>query len=226
MENKFTHISLTQEKYILQALANINKLIRYKLGFTYADSVEDLSQRIFYKIWSWSLKHGKNLNYEDWQKILNVTVRREIAEFFSEKYRRDILFSQVTNQTVLLSIESFHDQLEGNSETETNSLLLVIWKAMQKLNLRERYALVLYETNLLIEFIYGKYCTTQEIAEYFQLSKQETTDILRMLPLADERITKMLEKKINKEVSPKQLWEARSKAKSKLNKIVTNYLTR
>ena len=159
--------------------------------------------------------------------MLNVTVHREIAEFFSEKYRRDVLFSQVNNQTqaVLLSIESPNCRLEGNSETEYNSLLSVIWKGLQKLNLRQRYALALYESNLLIEFIYGKCCSTQEIADYFQLSKQETSDMLKILPLSDEKIGIMLETKIKKKISPTQLWEARSKAKSKLNKIVNAYLS-
>lgn len=233
MEKKETPISSdssansssVQENFILQALANVHKLILYKLGASHQDSIEDLSQRIFYKIWLWRHRNKKELELQEWQKVINVTVNTEVSEYFSERPRREILFSQAgfNLQEEMLSTESSPQTPEGNSETELRSLLLSIWKTAHILSLRQRYAFLLHNPDFLVEFVMYECCTGTELAAFFEMTAGEISDVLKFLPLSDEKIAIILETKIKEKVSPNQLWEARAKAKKKLSKILKDY---
>lgn len=213
--------SAYQEKFMLQALSNFKGFIIYKLGSVYRDAVEDITQKVFCKLWSWKNRNNKELDYEEWQKVINVTVHRELAEFFSQKYRQDLLFSQaLTNaeESFLTnnSFQSFNYYLEGNTEAETRSLLLLIWKGLQTLSLRQRSAFLLHNSDLLTELIIHKCCRTSEIAEILEMSEAEMSLLLNFLPIEDEKIILVLETKLKQTVTPHQLWEARSKAKKAL----------
>lgn len=218
MKNNDVPISPKQEKFIIEALANVRKLIVYKLGTLYRDSVEDLSQRVFFKVWSWKRKNERDLNYEEWQKFINVTVQREIADFFTEKYRKDLLFSQFETP---IEADSIHinqpdQQLEGNTEIEIASLLKLIWQAAQNLTLRQRYAFILSNSELMLWLVTAQCCTTKELAGFLELEIAEARQLFDVFPLSDERITLMLENKLKEPVSREQLWDARTKAKTKL----------
>lgn len=228
MENKETPISSVQEKFILQALGNVQKLIRYKLGSIYADSMDDLSQRVFCKLWAWKQKNPQNLDYDEWQKLIKVVVYQEVADFFTEKYRKDIHLSEIDPkfEDTLFSINSLNSlnyNLEGNTAAETKSLLSLIWKGIQELSLRQRYAFILYHSDFLTEMVISQCCTTKEIAEFLEMTKEEAGILLNCLPISDDRIAAILEAKFNEKVLPNQLWEARSKAKAKLIKFLKKY---
>lgn len=228
MENNEIPISPRQEKFIIQALANIQKLILFKLGSIYRDSVEDISQKVFYKIWSWKLRNERDLEYEEWQRFINVAVQREISEFFSEKYRKDILFSQIEYK---LEIETYQysfgkKQVEGNSESETRSILCLVWKAAQNLTIRQRYAFILYKPDLILWLITAQCCTTKELAEFLEMDEVEASELLKTFPISDEKIALLLETKIKESVNSQQLWDARTKAKRKIiNFFIANTST-
>lgn len=224
MESK-TCTPSTQEDFILQALAKIQKVILFKLGSLHENLADDLKQRIFYKIWLWKCRNNKVLTLEGWQKIINVTVNTEIAEFFSEKYHREILLSHFDEyvQEKVFTSKYISYKIDGNSETEIRSILLLIWKEAKNLTLRQRYAFFLADSDLLIEFVYCNCCSTKELANCFEMSEEEISDFLNELPITNEKIAMMLETKIKRKISPNQLWEARAKAKAKLKKAISEY---
>lgn len=225
-------ISPEQEKYLLQTLPDIQKIISRKLGKAHRAFVEDIKQRVFLKLWRWKLnqlkqRENKNLSDEEWQKIAHVTTQNEVTEFFREKYtRRDVVFSQMdesTKQTVF-SAQS-NQTLEGNSQAEICSQMKLVWKSAQSLSLRQKYAYFLQFRAFIIEFITCKCCRIEELAEFFEIDKTELSQVIDNLPFSDDEIGRRLEIKLGGEtLQPKQIWEARAKAKIKLARNLSEYV--
>ncbi len=221
MNKEVKNVSPAQENHILQTFGYVHRIVSRQLGPKYRDSVEDLKQRVFLKLWHWkTVRSEKDLSGEEWQKIANVAVHNEVAKFFGEKYNRTILFSQMDDkgQEEIFSIPSADRLIEGNSAAEKRSLILLIWKAVQILTLRQKYAFILQNEDFVIEFITAECCSMGELAAYFELAEVEFSDIVELMPLNDEKISELLETKIKEKISPNKIWEARSKAKAKLAK--------
>lgn len=108
------------------------------------------------------------------------------------------------------------ESLAGNSQPEVCSLLKLVWQAAQTLTLRQKSAYFLPFSDFMVEFIVCKCCSIEELASYFEVSEDELSVIIGELPLSEEQIGKLLEAKIGGKITPKQIWEARSKAKAKL----------
>lgn len=218
MNNETTPASHAQERYMLESLAGVRKLVLFKLGSSHRDAAEDLMHRIFYKLWSWKTRRGKVLERGEWQRLTRTAARSEINEYFSEKYRKDILFSQMDEQSreTVFGIKSTNIVVEDLADVR--SALIRIWEAAQILTLRQRYAFVLQSDDFLLEFTAAGFCSRWELAAYFELGEDEMTDLLRLLPLSDGQIGELLEAKLNESILPQHIWEARSKAKSKLAK--------
>jgi DNA-directed RNA polymerase specialized sigma24 family protein len=207
-----------QESYVLQALADVRKLVFYKLTSAHKDSAEDLLQRIFCKIWLWKTRHNKVLDYEDWRKVTKTIADREIGAYFADKYTKVVLFSQMEADfwDGFSMAVSFKNNLEGNTRAEIDSLLLSIWRASQILTLRQKYSFILHSENFLIEFINTGFCSLEELAVYFEVSNEIFSDIMNFIPLSDRQIGELLEAKLNESVTSQQIWEARAKAKARL----------
>lgn len=218
MNNEITPVSSVQERYVLQALGDVRKLVFYKLGSAHRDAAEDLMQRVFCKIWAWKIRHDKVLEYEDWRKVTKTVVYREISEYFSEKYTKDVILSQTDAalSEIIFSTECAECRLAGNTQAEADSLLLSLWKRAQILTLRQRYTFVLYNETFLIEFINSRVCGFRELAAYFEVTEEILSDILVFFPLSDGKIGELLRAKLNEDISLRQIWEARAKAKARL----------
>lgn len=218
MNHETASVISEQENYVLRALADVRKLVFYKLGSKHRDSAEDLLQRVFCKIWAWKIRHDKTLEYDDWQRVTKTVVYREISEFFGEKYTKDIVFSQMdTNlREALFETQSFENALAGNTRAEVDSLLYIFWKRAQILTLRQRYAFVLGSEDFLVEFINTGYCGFKELAAYFEVTEEIFANILDFIPLSERQIGELLSAKLKESVTSQQIWEARAKAKARL----------
>ncbi|MGI8469515.1 MAG: hypothetical protein ACR2N3_13785 [Pyrinomonadaceae bacterium] len=219
-------VSPAQEKLILETFSYIHKIISRKLGSRHRDFVKDLEQRAFLKLWRWKMAHGENdLSGKEWQKMANVVAHNEATEFFREKYTRDILFSQMDEQTAeeVLAVEST-DILAGNSLPEIRSLLALVWIAAQTLTLRQKYAYFLQYPDFIVEFIVVGCCSIEELAAYFNATEEKLSEIIDSLPLRDEKIGRLLEEILGEKLSPKQIWEARAKAKAKLASRLKDFI--
>lgn len=221
-------ITPEQQKYLLLVFPGIHKIISRRLGKAHRSSIEDIKQRVFLKLWRWKKEESeKNLSREEWQKLANVVARNEVTEFFREKYtRRDVLFSQMDEdaKTAVFSTES-EEKLQGNTRAETCSQLKLVWKAAQTLTLRQKYTFFLQFRHFIIEFILCECCSIEELVRYFETNREELSRIIEKLPLSDDEIGRQLEQKLGEGLSPKQIWEARAKAKIKLAKILSGYIS-
>lgn len=214
-------ISPSQEKHILDTFYYIHKIISRKLGRRYQSAVEDLKQRVFLKLWRWKKgKSDRNLSAEEWQKLAHVAAVNEVIDFFRKKDNRLIPFSQMNAEIEreVFSVES-SDALIGNSSAEVNSMLVLVWVAAQSLTLRQKYAYFFRFHDFAVEFITSGCCSIEELAEFFEITQKELLKIIESLPFSDEQLALLLGEKLGGEnVAPKQIWEARSKAKARLAK--------
>ena len=213
----------SQENYVLQALADVRKLVFYKLSSpAHRASAEDLMQRVFCKIWAWKIRYNKVLEYDDWRKITKTIAYHEINDFFSEKYTKDVLFSQMDIDLweEFFITQSFKNSLEGNTRAEIDSLLYSIWNAAKTLSLRQRYAFLFGSCDFLTEFINSGYCNFEELASYFDVTQDILSDIMNFIPLSDGQIGELLSARLGESVSSQQIWEARAKAKARLFRCI------
>lgn len=212
-------VSSHREKDFACVAPLIHKVISRKLGSRHRDWVEDLKQKVFLKLWRWKEDHKfeDDLTEEEWRKLANVAAHNEVTDFFREKYIRDVPFSQMNDamQQEITEIESY-EVLAGNSKPEICSLLKLVWRAAQKLTLRQKYAYFLPFSDFIVEFILCECCSIEELAFYFEVSESKLSEIIDRLPLSEENIGKLLEAKLGGKIAPKQIWEARSKAKARL----------
>lgn len=228
-ERPDVNISLTQEKYLLQTFPLIHKMIVRKLRWLHLDSVDDLKQRVFLKLWRWkTLKSNRDLSEDEWMKLANVSVRNEVAEFFRGIYtRRTIAFSQLNEMTKdkIEGADLAAGDLEGNSRAEVCSLLALIWKLSQTLTIRQKYTYFLQNSEFIIDFISCGCCSIKDLTVFFESTEKELQDIVEALPLSDERIGKLLEAKLGEKLTPNKIWEARSKAKAKIARRLREYIS-
>lgn len=211
-------VSPDREKDFACVAPLVHKVISRKLGSRHRDSIEDLKQKVFLKLWRWKKDQGVNdLSEEEWQKLANVAAHNEVTDFFREKYIRDVPFSQMSDQMQqeVIEIESF-EVLAGNSKPEICSLLTLVWKAAQNLTLRQKYAYFLPFSDFIVEFILCECCSIGELAFYFEVRESKLSEIIDRLPFSEANIGKLLEEKTGGKIAPKQIWEARSKAKARL----------
>ena len=211
-------VSPDEEKNLIFVASFVHKIISRKLGARHRDWVEDLKQKVLLKLWRWqNHQGGVELTEEEWKKLANVTARCEVIDFFREKYRRDVPFSQLNDgaEREVKQIEST-EELPGNSKPEICSLVKLIWRTAQNLTLRQKYAFFLHFSDFIIEFIVCECCSIRELASYFELSESELSVIIDRLPISEAEIGKLIAAKIGRTMTPKQIWEARAKAKVKL----------
>lgn len=224
-------VSPTQEKRLLQTHNLVHRIVFRKLGCSHSDSVEDLKQRVFLKLWRWKSTRGdKDLSEEEWGKMANVVAHNEINDFFSEQHKHDSLFSSMDDNAeeasaVTASSNFASNNQAGNSSVETGSLLRLVWKLVQSLTLRQKYAFILHQPDFIIDFIAAGCCSMKEFAEYFEISDEEFSRIMESYQLSDEQIANLLQQKLGRKTLPKNVWEARAKAKAKIAKKLAAYIS-
>ena len=235
MNNQEGAVSKLQEKYLLQTHELINRIITRKIGRLHFDSIEDVKQQIFLKLWRWkSKRQDKDLSEEEWLKLANTVAHNEVNDFFSEKHNQTILFSQMdeNQEEIFSSVGSAAfdgnsaggNKPEGAAQAETRSLLKLIWKLMQSLTLRQKYAYLLHQPDFIIDFIAAECCSMKELADYFEIEEKEFSEIFEQYPLSDERIAFLLQKKLNKKITVQNIWKARSEAKKRIAKHLAEYI--
>jgi hypothetical protein len=158
--------------------------------------------------------------------MANVVAHNEITDFFRKKDNQNVLFSQM-NESVSQAVSAVESPgaIAGNSAPEIRSLLKPVWKAAQSLSLRQKYAYFLPFPDFIVEFIAYRCCSIEELAAYFESSEQELSEIIDALPISEDGIGALLTAKLNQQISMKQLWEARSKAKAKLAERLKEYIS-
>ena len=230
MNKQESSVSKLQEKYLLQTLDLVSRIITRKIGKFHFDSVEDVRQQVFLKLWRWkSERHYKELSEEEWLRFANTAAHNEVNNFFSNKQNQTILFSQMDKgaEEAIHSAQSAtinNNHSQGNSPVETQSLLQLFWKLAQNLTLRQKYAYLFHQPDFLIDFISSECCSIKELADYFETMEEEFLDVLDQYPLSDERIAELLEGKFDKKISIENIWKARSEAKKKLAKLLAGYI--
>jgi DNA-directed RNA polymerase specialized sigma24 family protein len=211
-----TDNSAEQEKLILETIPIIRKIAGSKLSSLHHDSIEDITQKVLLKLWKWkSSRSDKNLTADEWKKLANTATQNEVNTFYSHNSKKETRLSD-TETTEELFFKVPTAKIEGNTELEVYSMLVCIWRVIQSFTLRQKYSILLQNQEFIVDLITTRCCKISEIADALTLEKDILAQIIRQLPLPDEDICKVFEQATGEKITPKQMWESRSKAKVKL----------
>ena len=210
-----SEIPAEQEKYLLETVPLIRRIVGRKLHRSFISASDDISQKVFLKLWKWISKSKKELTSEEWQKLANTATQNEIKTFYSHKSNQEIL--SIDDEEAIR--EDGFAFVEGDTELEVNSLAVSAWDEIKNLSFRQKYALLLQKQELIFYLVASKCCQTDEVALHLQLSNERFLEIFQLLPLPDEKISEIYFEVTNEKLTTKQIWEARSKARTKLYKI-------
>ncbi len=209
-------VSGEQEKLLLETIPIIRRIAGSKLSSLYHDSVEDITQKVLLKLWKWkSGRSDKILTGEEWKKLANTATQNEVNTFYSHGSKKETRLSD-TETTEDLFFKLPNSKIEGNTELEVRSLLVCVWKVVQSFTLRQKYSILLQNQEFIVDLITTNCCKISDIADALNLEKDMLAQIIRQLPLPDDEICKIFETATGEKITPKQMWESRSKAKVKL----------
>lgn len=203
-----------QEKYFLNTFPLIRHLIKRQLGALNSNEGEDLFQTVALRLWQWiTRKKERQLSAEDWQRYANRATCNEIRRFYGDKMRRkEISLSEITDDYEFISNSDGAVEVIGNTESEACSW----WEIIQKLSLRQKYALLLFKQDFIFELIAARCCSLAEIAESLGLSREELLTLLGKQPFSEQEVLRLIEMKTGERITVRQVWMARGKAKAKL----------
>ncbi len=208
--------STEQERLMLETIPIIRRIAGSKLSLFYHDSIEDITQKVLLKLWKWkSGRTDKNLTGEEWKKLANTATQNEVITFYSHNSKKETRLSD-TETTEELFFKVPTEKIEGNTELEVRSLLVCLWKVVQSFTLRQKYSILLQNQEFIVDLITTNCCKISDIADALSLEKDMLAQIIRLLPLPDDEICKIFETATGEKITPKQMWESRSKAKVKL----------
>jgi DNA-directed RNA polymerase specialized sigma24 family protein len=210
-------VAVEQEQLLLKTIPSIKKIAARKLSTFYPAATDDIVQKVFLKLWNWVSKSNRQpLTEEAWQKLANRATQNEIKTFYSHKSNKEITLFEDGESIEANRVNS----IEGNSEREINSVAMIAWNEISRLSLRQKYALLLQKQELILYLVGSKCCQIEEIARELQLSRNKFLEIFQFIPLTDEKISVIFFEITNEKLTVKQVWEARSKARTKLGKVL------
>jgi DNA-directed RNA polymerase specialized sigma24 family protein len=222
LDEKYTNeqkISSAQEDGYLSAFSTIKRVASRKLGLSYRDYIEDITQKVMSKLWNWrSNKNGHDLTEKEWEKLAYTATQNEIKTFYTQKLHKEVplVVDSENNAEGTLSDNHPSFKIEGNTQAEVRSLLVVVWQNIQKLSLRQRYSILLHSQELITYLVSNKCCTIKEIADSLEMDIEEFAAVAGSLPIADVEICTLLNERIDGSITIKQLWEARGKGKVRM----------
>ena len=207
-----------QERSILDSLPLIKKAVKKGLYYS-QQAVEDISQKVLMNLWRWHSKdETRQLSEEEWKKFAVRAAQNEVKQFYRSNGKQ--INSTGYLEDTLKPIEDVSGRITGNTKKEINSLAVWAWEEIKKLSLRQKYALLLQKQELVFYLVASQCCQIQEVAAHLQLSREKFIEIFQLLPISDEKISEILYEVTKETLTPKQVWEARSKARTKLAKVL------
>jgi DNA-directed RNA polymerase specialized sigma24 family protein len=221
MKKENCPVTSQQEKYFLNTFPLINQIVLSKTAIIPSRFIDDLIQQVRFKLWRWKQNQAgeKDLSFEEWQKLANVAAHNEITDYYRRRENQNLLFSEVSEVETDFEKKPFQSpEVEGESEYESITLLLLIWDKFQKLSLRQKYAFLFHKDEFVGFLLKYGCCSPQELAATLALSEAEFVLLLGRLPLADTDIQNLLINKLGEKLTVEQVWVARSKAKANLLK--------
>lgn len=104
-ENGNSDISAEQEKLLLDTMPVIKRIASSKLSFSYRDFIEDITQKVFLKLWNWkSRRENVVLNEEEWKKLANTATQNEIRGIIRETKLRAFIEACAWKTKILPSL--------------------------------------------------------------------------------------------------------------------------
>lgn len=221
MNNENNPVVSQQEKYFLNTFPLISAITKNKLNFSaYRKAIDDIIQNTALKLLEWKSRRAESeYSEKEWKNIAYTATINEIKTFYFNKFRREVSFSELEEvEKNFPENNSQQPKPEGETNYESVTILLQIWKKFQTLSYRQKYAFLFCKDEFILHLLKYGCCSPKEIADSLALGESEFVILLGKLPLKDTDIQNLLAKKLGENLSLKQVWMARGKAKNNLRK--------
>jgi DNA-directed RNA polymerase specialized sigma24 family protein len=228
----------------------IRRVVRGRLNSFHRQSAEDIAQRVLLNLWQWRTRHGeREISPVELQKIAARSARRAVQFYYRQQNKqgmRNIFPTQDFDNSINKTEEDPHNQPEdnhsdnnlcndhrdawatdaeaasyaGGTEMEVASLAKFLFRQILGLSGRQRFALLLQKSELIVHLITNKACLIPELADTLALTKTEFLIIVRRLPLSDEEIGELWTPEKGEPLCAKQVREARCRARLRIREAL------
>ena len=87
--------------------------------------------------------------------------------------------------------------------------------------MREKYSLLLKKAELIRYLVSHDCCKIKEITDELKLGREEFIEIYRSLPLSDQEIAHLLERKLGTPITAGNVLKARQRARAKIRRAIS-----
>lgn len=203
---------------LVASLPLVQKIVRRKVVLSWASEASDLVQGVALRLLKWRNKYqdkSEEMSPDEWQSFAARTAYNEINSHFQSNSATIVPLDEA------LEVAS-PEIVEGESETEVNSLARLVWQEICGLSLRQRRALLLGNQKIIINFLKTG-ITDEELAEILSLSIEEWATVKGKLPLKNIQIAALIQRegsKKNIESISKSVKKARHEARVKVRRVI------
>lgn len=229
--------TLTNELLMIAPL--VRRIVRRNLyGSPHRQAAEDIEQRVLLALWQW---RGRNSDLKlttlEMEKIAARSAKRGVSAYYRQQMRKttypQVDFDNNSNDNCADSDHHYSDgsstenilidksvSFTGDTRAEAGSLGRFLFQAIEKLTLRQRYALLLQKNDLIVHLIATGACRIDDLSAALDLSRAEFLKVLQCLPLSDEQIGELWSEGNREILTAKQVREARCKARQNIKQAL------
>jgi DNA-directed RNA polymerase specialized sigma24 family protein len=228
----------------------IRRIVQQRLNSFHRQSAEDIAQRVLLNLWQWRNRYSeREISPVELQKIGARSARRAVQLYYRQQNKqsmRNIIHTADFASSINKTEEDCYNQPEdGPSENnlchderdtpridaetasctastamEVASLAKFLFRQILELSGRQRFALLLQKSELIVHLITNKACLIPELADALALTKTEFLTIVRRLPLSDEEIGELWTAEKGEALCSKQVREARCRARLRIREAL------
>ncbi len=203
---------------LVASLPLVKKIVRRKSIVGWQSDAADIVQAIALRLLKWrgnNQEKSEEMSPDEWQSFAARTAFNEINRQNSNKLSvKEVPLEDVSE---IVTAES----VEGQSEAELQSLTRIVWQKICSLTLRQRYALLLHNRQVLINLMQGG-ITDEEFAASLEMPLEDWLELREQIRLPDNKIAELVfERRGGKSLQSleKSIKKARYEARAQLRRV-------
>ena len=203
---------------LLASLPVVQKIVCGKRLIGWQSDAADIVQAVALRLLKWrgrNQEKSEEMSPDEWQSFAARTAFNEINRQNSNKL--SVKEVPLEDGSEIVTAKS----VEGQSEAELQSLTRIVWQKICLLTLRQRYALLLHNGQIVISLMQGG-ITDEEFATSLEMPLEEWLYLSDKIRLPDNKIAELVfERRGGKSLESleKSIKKARYEAREKLRRV-------
>lgn len=212
-------VNLTLNEELLAVIPLVRRIVRHNLrGSLRRQATEDVEQQVLLALWQWRWRNlEQKLTTIEMEKIAARSAKRGALAYYRKQMRNTTDPQVDFDNNADKNRSNFNHQDDGETfyagqtvfsagdEAEAALLAKFLFRAIEKLSLRQRFALLLQKSELIVHLLTAEACRIGDLAAALEMSKTEFLNALRSLPLSDEQIGELWRVKTGEKLTAKQV---------------------